>query len=111
VCLQSVFEIALGSLRAQYRLKPNAALATDRFSIIGMETRRTGTQLLQRRGCDFHLRREGILTATLTNHQFFTKLAEEIVRAVAASSAEGNIFRIVSDCDRGEIWSAGAVAG
>ena len=36
VCLQSVFEIALGALRAQYRLKPDAVSATDRFSIIGM---------------------------------------------------------------------------
>jgi glutamate-ammonia-ligase adenylyltransferase len=95
VCLQSVFEIALGSLRAQYRLKPNAALATDRFSIIGMG-KLGGQELNYSSDVDviFIYGEEGILTATLTNHQFFTKLAEEIVRAVAASSAEGNIFRI-----------------
>jgi glutamate-ammonia-ligase adenylyltransferase len=37
---------------------------------------------------------EGNLTPTLTNHQFFTKLAEEIIGTVGGSSAEGNIFRI-----------------
>src|SRR5271154_1637147 len=36
VCLQAVFEIALGALRAQYRLKESTAIATGRFSIIGM---------------------------------------------------------------------------
>ena len=36
---------------------------------------------------------EGNLTPTLTNHQFFTKLAEGIVGVVAARRG-GNIFRI-----------------
>ena len=95
VCLQSVFEIALGSLRAQYKLKNNATDATSRFSIIGMG-KLGGQELNYSSDVDviFIYGEEGNLTPTLTNHQFFTKLAEEIIRAVAASSAEGNIFRI-----------------
>ncbi len=95
VCLQSVFEIALGALRAQYRLKPDAVSATDRFSIIGMG-KLGGQELNYSSDVDviFIYGEEGTLTPTLTNHQFFTKLAEEIIRAVGTSSAEGNIFRI-----------------
>ncbi len=95
VCLQSVFEIALGSLRAQYKLKASTAIVTGRFSIIGMG-KLGGQELNYSSDVDviFVYGEEGTLTPTLTNHQFFTKLAEEIIRAVAASSAEGNIFRI-----------------
>ena len=95
VCLQSVFEIALGSLRAHYKLTSVAALDTGRFSIIGMG-KLGGQELNYSSDVDviFVYGEEGTLTPTLTNHQFFTKLAEEIIRAVAASSAEGNIFRI-----------------
>ena len=95
VCLQSVFEIALGSLRAQYKLKESTTVATGRFSIIGMG-KLGGQELNYSSDVDviFVYGEEGALTPTLTNHQFFTKLAEEIIRAVAASSAEGNIFRI-----------------
>jgi [glutamine synthetase] adenylyltransferase / [glutamine synthetase]-adenylyl-L-tyrosine phosphorylase len=95
VCLQSVFEIALGSLRAQYKLKESTVIVTDRFSIIGMG-KLGGQELNYSSDVDliFIYGEEGTLTPTLTNHQFFTKLAEEIIRAVAASSPEGNIFRI-----------------
>jgi glutamate-ammonia-ligase adenylyltransferase len=95
VCLQSVFEIALGALRAQFKLKDNTAIATGRFSVIGMG-KLGGQELNYSSDVDviFIYGEEGTLTPTLTNHQFFTKLAEEIVRAVGASSAEGNIFRI-----------------
>jgi [glutamine synthetase] adenylyltransferase / [glutamine synthetase]-adenylyl-L-tyrosine phosphorylase len=95
VCLQSVFEIALASLRAQYKLKESTAVVTTRFSIIGMG-KLGGQELNYSSDVDviFIYGEEGALTPTLTNHQFFTKLAEEIIRAVAASSAEGNIFRI-----------------
>ncbi len=95
VCLQSVFEIALGSLRAQYKLKESTVVVTSRFSIIGMG-KLGGQELNYSSDVDviFLYDEEGALTPTLTNHQFFTKLAEEIIRAVAASSAEGNIFRI-----------------
>src|SRR6266404_1114263 len=95
VCLQSVFEIALGSLRAQYKLKESTTPVTGRFSVIGMG-KLGGQELNYSSDVDviFVYGEEGTLTPTLTNHQFFTKLAEEIIRAVAASSAEGNIFRI-----------------
>ena len=95
VCLQSVFEIALGSLRAQCKLKETTATITSRFSIIGMG-KLGGQELNYSSDVDviFVYGEEGTLTPTLTNHQFFTKLAEEIIRAVAAASAEGNIFRI-----------------
>jgi len=112
VCLQSVFEIALGSLRAQYRLKPNAALATDRFSIIGMG-KLGGQELNYSSDVDviFIYGEEGILTATLTNHQFFTKLAEESF-GLSLHPVRGEYLPHRSPtATRGEIWSAGAVAG
>jgi [glutamine synthetase] adenylyltransferase / [glutamine synthetase]-adenylyl-L-tyrosine phosphorylase len=95
VCLQSVFEIALASLRVQYKLKENTAVVTSRFAIIGMG-KLGGQELNYSSDVDviFIYGEEGALTPALTNHQFFTKLAEEIIRAVAAPSAEGNIFRI-----------------
>jgi glutamate-ammonia-ligase adenylyltransferase len=95
VCLQSVFAIALGSLRAQYKLKESTAVVTSRFSIIGMG-KLGGQELNYSSDVDviFVYGEEGTLIPTLTHHQFFTKLAEEIIRAVAAPSAEGNIFRI-----------------
>jgi glutamate-ammonia-ligase adenylyltransferase len=95
VCLQAVFEIALESLRATYKLKGDAAAASGRFSVIGMG-KLGGQELNYSSDVDviFVYGEEGNLTPTLTNHQFFTKLAEEIIRAVAAPGAEGNIFRI-----------------
>ena len=95
VCLQAVFEIALESLRAHYKLMRDAAVASGRFAVIGMG-KLGGQELNYSSDVDviFVYGEEGNLTANLTNHQFFTKLAEEIIRAVGASTAEGNIFRI-----------------
>jgi glutamate-ammonia-ligase adenylyltransferase len=95
VCLHAVFEIALESLRAAHKLKGDAAAAAGRFSVIGMG-KLGGGELNYSSDVDviFVYGEEGNLTPTLTNHQFFTKLAEEIVRAVAAPGVEGNIFRI-----------------
>jgi glutamate-ammonia-ligase adenylyltransferase len=95
VCLQAVFEIALESLRATYKLKGEAAVASGRFSVIGMG-KLGGQELNYSSDVDviFVYGEEGNLTPTLTNHQFFTRLAEEIIGTVGGSSAEGNIFRI-----------------
>jgi glutamate-ammonia-ligase adenylyltransferase len=95
VCLQAVFDIALESLRAHYKLTGDAAAASGRFAVIGMG-KLGGQELNYSSDIDviFVYGEEGSLTPALTNHQFFTKLAEEIIRAVGASSAEGNIFRI-----------------
>ena len=95
VCLQAVFEIARESLRVRYKLTESAASDAGRFSIIGMG-KLGGQELNYSSDVDviFVYGEEGNLTPTLTNHEFFTKLAEEIIRAVGGSSAEGNIFRI-----------------
>jgi glutamate-ammonia-ligase adenylyltransferase len=95
VCLQAVFEIARESLCAQYKLVGDTAAASGRFAVIGMG-KLGGQELNYSSDIDviFVYGEEGNLTPALTNHQFFTKLAEEIIRAVGASSAEGNIFRI-----------------
>ena len=95
VCLQSVTEIARDALRAQYKLPESAAAATARFTVIGMG-KLGGQELNYSSDVDviFVYGEEGNLTANLTHHQFFTKLAEEIIRVVGASGPEGNIFRI-----------------
>ncbi|MGO9608038.1 MAG: bifunctional [glutamate--ammonia ligase]-adenylyl-L-tyrosine phosphorylase/[glutamate--ammonia-ligase] adenylyltransferase [Verrucomicrobiia bacterium] len=95
VCLQAVFEIAMESLRATYKLKGDAVAASGRFSVIGMG-KLGGQELNYSSDVDviFVYGEEGNLTPTLTNHQFFTKLAEGIIGIVGGSSAEGNIFRI-----------------
>jgi glutamate-ammonia-ligase adenylyltransferase len=95
VCLQAVFEIALETLHAQYKLPASAAAATSRFVIIGMG-KLGGQELNYSSDVDviFVYGEEGNLTPTLSQHDFFTKLAEEITQAVSAASAEGSIFRI-----------------
>lgn len=95
VCLQAVFDIALESLRVSCKLSGDAVAASGRFSIIGMG-KLGGQELNYSSDVDviFAYGEEGNLTPTLTHHHFFTKLAEEIIRAVSAPSAEGNIFRI-----------------
>ena len=102
VCLQAVFEIAHEIVGQALRLpgiRPNDcgqdARPTKQFVIIGMG-KLGGQELNYSSDVDviFIYGEEGNLTPTLTNHQFFTKLAEEIIRAVGAASAEGNIFRI-----------------
>jgi glutamate-ammonia-ligase adenylyltransferase len=110
VCLQAVLEIALATLRAQFKLPAVAALgerrgakegprmasaATMRFAIIGMG-KLGGQELNYSSDVDviFVYGEEGDLTPTLSHHHFFTKLAEEIIRAVSAMSEEGTIFRI-----------------
>ena len=103
VCLQAVFGVALDSVRAQNKLSapkvPPDSIgifeATNRFTIIGMG-KLGGQELNYSSDVDvlFVYGEEGQLTPALTNHQFFTKLAEEIIRGVGASSVEGNLFRI-----------------
>ena len=92
VCLQAVYEIAREVVSRQYKL---SAPTGQRFAVIGMG-KLGGQELNYSSDVDviFVYDEEGQLTPTITNHQFFTKLAEEIVRAVGAASAEGNIFRI-----------------
>ncbi len=81
VCLQAVFEIALGSLRATHKLKGDAAVAVARFAVIGMG-KLGGQELNYSSDVDviFVYGEEGNLTPTLTHHEFFTRLAEEIIR-------------------------------
>jgi len=95
VCLQAVFEIAGESLLAQYKLTAARAPAAGRFSVIGMG-KLGGQELNYSSDVDviFVYGEEGNLTPALTNHQFFTKLAEEMIRVVGSPSDEGNIFRI-----------------
>jgi len=95
VCLQAVFEIAWESLCGQYKLTADAVPVARRFSVIGMG-KLGGQELNYSSDVDviFVYGEEGDLTRALTNHQFFTKLAEEITRVVGTSSDEGNIFRI-----------------
>src|SRR5579862_3092069 len=102
VCLQAVFEIAHEIVGQALRLpgkRPNdgkrSACPTKNFAVIGMG-KLGGQELNYSSDVDviFIYGEEGNLTPAITNHQFFTKLAEEIVRVVGASSDEGNIFRI-----------------
>jgi glutamate-ammonia-ligase adenylyltransferase len=89
VCLQAVLEIAMERLRTQYKV------VADEFVVIGMG-KLGGQELNYSSDVDviFVYREDGDLTPTLTRHEFFTKLAEEIIRGVGASSEEGNVFRI-----------------
>jgi glutamate-ammonia-ligase adenylyltransferase len=95
VCLQAVFEIALQKLRSRYRLKAEAADSAARFAIIGMG-KLGGQELNYSSDVDviFVYGEDGNLTPHLTRHEFFSKLAEEIIAVVGSSGAEGNIFRI-----------------
>ena len=111
VCLQAVFEVAQEKLCAELKIRRGDPLRspsgpstmgqtresapTSRFVIIGMG-KLGGQELNYSSDVDviFLYGEEGQLTPALTNHQFYTKLAEEIIRAVGAASAEGNIFRI-----------------
>jgi glutamate-ammonia-ligase adenylyltransferase len=89
VCLQAVFEVALDKLAGDLKARATC------FAIIGMG-KLGGQDLNYSSDVDviFVYGGEGNLTPALSNHQFYTKLAEEIIRAVGASSEEGNIFRI-----------------
>ena len=110
VCLQAVFEVASEKVRADLKIRrgdpQQTATAkamgqaqgfapTNRFVIIGMG-KLGGQELNYSSDVDviFVYGEEGQLTPMLTYHQFYTKLAEEIIHAVGAASAEGNIFRI-----------------
>ncbi len=112
VCLQAVFEVALevvGQALRLPRMQPNdgrrpafakaaagkCACPTKQFAVIGMG-KLGGQELNYSSDVDviFVYGEEGQLTPRLTNHQFYTKLAEEIIHAVGAAGAEGNIFRI-----------------
>ncbi len=89
VCLQAVYEIALEKLVAEFRVRGS------RFTVIGMG-KLGGQELNYSSDVDviFVYGEDGNFTPTISHRQFYTKLAEEIVRAVGAKSDEGNIFRI-----------------
>ncbi len=95
VCLQAVFEIALETLRAQMKLPAGTERASGRFTVIGMG-KLGGQELNYSSDVDviFVYGEEGQLTPAISYHLFFTKLAEEITRAVSATGEEGTIFRI-----------------
>jgi [glutamine synthetase] adenylyltransferase / [glutamine synthetase]-adenylyl-L-tyrosine phosphorylase len=95
VCLQAVFEIALETLRAQFKWPAQAEPAARRFAVIGMG-KLGGQELNYSSDVDviFVYGEEGNLTPTISHHHFFTKLAEEIIRAVSTTGEEGTIFRI-----------------
>jgi glutamate-ammonia-ligase adenylyltransferase len=102
VCLQAVFEAAWEVVGQSLRLPrthpddgKRVACPTKQLAIIGMG-KLGGQELNYSSDVDviFVYGEEGQLTPMLTYHQFYTKLAEEIIRAVGAASAEGNIFRI-----------------
>jgi glutamate-ammonia-ligase adenylyltransferase len=89
VCLQQVYEIA----RANVEKKLGKCAA--QFAIIGMG-KLGGEELNYSSDIDvmFVYSEEGNITPQLTHHQFFTKLAEEIVRVVGGVTEERHIFRI-----------------
>jgi glutamate-ammonia-ligase adenylyltransferase len=93
VCLQAVYEVALAELRAKFKIREWPADA--RFVVIGMG-KLGGQELNYSSDVDviFVTGGDGQLTPQLAYQEFFTKLAEEIIRAMGASSNEGSIFRI-----------------
>lgn len=126
VCLQAVYEIALATLCAQFKLPTAARTAAGRFAVIGMG-KLGGQELNYSSDVDviFVYGEDAPLTPTLSGREFYTKLAEEITRAVRTATDEGAIFRIdlrlrpegasgplavpVSGCEdyyaeRGETW-------
>jgi glutamate-ammonia-ligase adenylyltransferase len=75
---------------------PPAALTTARqFAVIGMG-KLGGQELNYSSDVDviFVYGEDGALTPTLTAHEFFTRLAERIVKTVGRATEEGSIFRI-----------------
>lgn len=95
VCLQGVFNVALSQLAEQYRLPAAARQAAAQFAVIGMG-KLGGQELNYSSDVDliFVYGEDGALTPRVTRHEFFTKLAEEITRAVRTATVEGSIFRI-----------------
>jgi glutamate-ammonia-ligase adenylyltransferase len=89
VCLQAVYEIARDKLQAELKVPGS------RFAIIGLG-KLGGQELNYSSDVDviFVYGEDGQLTPAISHHDFCTKLAEEIVRAVGAKGEEGNIFRI-----------------
>jgi [glutamine synthetase] adenylyltransferase / [glutamine synthetase]-adenylyl-L-tyrosine phosphorylase len=95
VCLQAVFETALAGLQARFKLSASAAAESGQFAIIGMG-KLGGQELNYSSDVDvmFVYEHDGDLTPTISRHEFFTKLAEEFIRVVGGTGAEGTIFRI-----------------
>jgi glutamate-ammonia-ligase adenylyltransferase len=89
VCLQAVYEIAAVKLQAEFKVRGS------RFTVIGMG-KLGGQELNYSSDVDviFVYGEDEQLTPVISAHQFYTKLAEEIVRAVGTKSDEGTIFRI-----------------
>jgi glutamate-ammonia-ligase adenylyltransferase len=95
VCLQAVFETALAGLQARFKLSGETAEESGRFAVIGMG-KLGGQELNYSSDVDvmFVYEHEGDLTPTISRAEFFTKLAEEFIRVVGGTGAEGTIFRI-----------------
>ncbi len=92
VCLQAVFDIAQQKLAVQFKLSGDAI---RHFAVIGMG-KLGGQELNYSSDVDviFVYDADGALTTALSRQEFFTKLAEEIIRAVGRQTDEGTIFRI-----------------
>ena len=95
VCLQAVLETALAGLQARFKLSAAAKGESGRFAVIGMG-KLGGQELNYSSDVDvmFVYEQGDDLTPTISRHEFFTKLAEEIIHAVGGTGAEGTIFRI-----------------
>ena len=95
VCLQAVFEITSADLMAEYRLPPAALTAAQQFAVIGMG-KLGGQELNYSSDVDviFVYGEDAALTSTLSAHEYFTRLAERIVKTVGQATEEGSIFRI-----------------
>jgi len=96
VCLQAVVEIAGEKLGKEFRLLCSVfSVQSPGFAVIGMG-KLGGQELNYSSDVDviFVYGEEGEFNPRLSYHEFYTKLAEEIIRAVGAPSEEGNIFRI-----------------
>jgi len=92
VCLEAVFHIAQQKLAAQFQLAPEQV---GQMAVIGMG-KLGGQELNYSSDVDviFVFDRDGPLTPSVSRQEFFTRLAEEIVRAVGRQTEEGSIFRV-----------------
>lgn len=93
VCLQAVYEIALECVSRRYRV-PVAATDSG-FAIIGMG-KLGGQELNYSSDVDlmFVYGTDGELTPQLSRAEFYTRLAEEIVRQLARPGEVGVIYRV-----------------
>lgn len=93
VCLQAVYEIALETVAQRYRLTVEAERSG--FAIIGMG-KLGGQELNYSSDVDlmFVYGEDGELTRRVGRAEFYTRLAEEIVRQLAKPGEVGAIYRV-----------------